>query len=649
MSSHVPSPVSSPASGAAHDSQPASQDTSFRSSQNSDPDTSCLSLESSFQLESGYPAQADTEKHPKGKRKRTTTQDKAILEAAYNANPKPDKAVRLDLVKRVSLNEKEVQIWFQNRRQNDRRKSRPLSPQEIAAFRYGGGLHVLSSDPASFGAGNGGDAVEPTRPAEGNQRSPSPANAASSQEWSQSPPRAASSAPELLKQERRASAPTATIMTPTPPPSSMNGTVAGELQSLSQSLPSSVGYLSNRWNTSTSFSAPSSIERPVDTSMRVDSFPGAAQSATNTPPSPILPLPTTNSSSKFRLSLSLEGKAELVSSLQSPPRPAPQPQLPLEAATLPPVRAPRTLQRSRSALPGITLPPISSLTANLPPQLTRGRSRDVSAWESCCEAETRDELTKLAESESSGSAIAAISLLRSSSSTGSLSSLVHAHASGNSSNVLRPNSSKRNAPASRRDPSKKSKLARTTSSVARLQSLPSSQRERDIDEDEFEPEKKKLKHGLSVVLSPSGDSDKENWSPDEDGGSTARRRPLPSIAAPAPSSLPKAHGAGTNPRRIGSRVLGESNGLNGGKRQGLGSRANTAPVPRLKGGKYAADTSVSIFEDGDEQDDAGVSAKRRKRSDDEVERFMRGEVSPSKKGDVDCVAGLLALSQGNWR
>ena len=38
------------------------------------------------------------------------TQDKAILEAAYNANPKPDKAARLDIVKRVSLNEKEVQV-----------------------------------------------------------------------------------------------------------------------------------------------------------------------------------------------------------------------------------------------------------------------------------------------------------------------------------------------------------------------------------------------------------------------------------------------------------------------------------------------------------------------------------------------------------
>lgn len=40
----------------------------------------------------------------------TSAKDKVILESAYNANPKPDKAARLDIVKRVSLNEKEVQV-----------------------------------------------------------------------------------------------------------------------------------------------------------------------------------------------------------------------------------------------------------------------------------------------------------------------------------------------------------------------------------------------------------------------------------------------------------------------------------------------------------------------------------------------------------
>jgi hypothetical protein len=33
-----------------------------------------------------------------------------ILEEAYMRNPKPDKQARLDVVQRVSLNEKEVQV-----------------------------------------------------------------------------------------------------------------------------------------------------------------------------------------------------------------------------------------------------------------------------------------------------------------------------------------------------------------------------------------------------------------------------------------------------------------------------------------------------------------------------------------------------------
>jgi hypothetical protein len=44
-----------------------------------------------------------------------------------------------------------------------------------------------------------------------------------------------------------------------------------------------------------------------------------------------------------------------------------------------------------------------------------------------------------------------------------------------------------------------------------------------------------------------------------------------------------------------------------------------------------------------------VEAKAESPRDDEVSRFMCGDVSPSKKGDMDCVAGLLSLSQGAWR
>lgn len=306
------------------------------------------------------------------------------------------------------------------------------------------------------------------------------------------------------------------------------------------------------------------------------------------------------SQSKFRLSLSLEGKAELVSSQASPTR---------EVSTRPSTTLPaspnirRGLQRSYSALPSVTLPPISTLTNSLPPRLPRGRSRDVQAWESCADSERRDKLTAQAENESSGSAIAAISLLRCAGS------------------VLQPSAAKRNASLTRSAQPrmvKKAKSARVSSTYA--QSL-------GLDKERDGPHGK-VKVGM--LVSPT-DSDKENWSPDEDGQrqgqgqGNSRRRPLPS------GPVAKAQ----KPRRTGRSALGEHNGP-----AFLANRANTAPArPQAASTKGGA---IEIFDEANRPD-------ARRSRDDEVERFMRGDVSPSKKGDMDCVAGLLSLSQGAWR
>jgi hypothetical protein len=37
-------------------------------------------------------------------------EDQAVLEAEYQRNPKPDKASRMEIVKRVALGEREVQV-----------------------------------------------------------------------------------------------------------------------------------------------------------------------------------------------------------------------------------------------------------------------------------------------------------------------------------------------------------------------------------------------------------------------------------------------------------------------------------------------------------------------------------------------------------
>ncbi|GAP83466.1 putative homeobox domain-containing protein [Rosellinia necatrix] len=669
------------------------QDLSFSSSQNSNTDTSTLCFESSFRLETSFPSQkAESEKHPKGKRKRTTSQDKTVLEAAYNANPKPDKAARLDIVKRVSLNEKEVQIWFQNRRQNDRRKSRPLSPQEIEALRYGNGMRVLSSDsmptsvepaPMSIAMQNAaelaqGSSADTTTSADYGERPPSPGGAVSQL-------RSQSSSPQVIEVSRldrnaKTDSEVRNTSASTPPsPTRGVGGAESESQPYASVSASQVGYLANRWFAGDSFSAPlperSSEDsfkygweaRPIMASgidirnSRLSSFSSSTSSAADHPPPTIHPH-SSSSSSHVRLSLSLDGKAELISAQPSPPRHAAQ--LP-STETLPPVFSNRILQRSRSAASGVTLPPIStltkSLTAPFPPQFTRGRSRDVHAWESCCEADTRDELTRHAENESSGSAIAAISLMRSSSSSASLSNLIHNHHSHSPSysGVLQPNSSKRNAiNTTRGSLDKKPRLgrAKTSPPMTRYICMEESGNLADLegDEDYLEPEKKRRKkqgHQFDI-LSPSGDSDKENWSPGT-GGSPDRRRALPppeTSASPTKTIAPIPR----NPRRIG-RILGEQDAaakqlfLNGSTdvRNRHANRANTAPTPGQRFRK-PGEAAVAIFEDGG---DAGPDGKRDggRREGEEVERFMRGELSPSKRPDMDCVAGLLSLSQGNWR
>ncbi|PKS10614.1 hypothetical protein jhhlp_002369, partial [Lomentospora prolificans] len=547
----------------------------------------------------------DPQKHPKNKRKRTQAGDKAILEAAYQENPKPDKIARLEIVQRVSLNEKEVQIWFQNRRQNDRRKSRPLTPQEIAALRCGG-IQIISelSLPKT--------SILPENP-----YSPAPGAVVTSSNHA-SPVLSQESGSPQFQGHRSGSdvnespnvdsdTQSTDISRPgaqTPSPASANGSPA-----ISQSFPGASGFLVNRWNPSSSFSTPSAVTSATsEDPVKLDSLAPSSCSSTRSD-GPALPRP-----SRVRLSFSLEGKAEIVSNETSPPRL--QAERPMSALpTLPQVRS-RTLQRSHSALPSVTLPPISTLTGTLPPpRLVHGRSRDVNAWELCCDDDAPDDLIKMAENEANGSALAAISLLRSSGS------------------VLQPSGSKRNAPLSRNSQrsqlNKKPKLGRSHSSMSRLSSGPLGEVGRLRDENDEFPEKdmpsKKLK--VSMLVSPSGDSDKENWSPDEDGNpqlpfGRAARRPIPTGT---PSHPPDKTDRALQEQRAPT-LLGES-------------RANTAQLQRR--GLRLDDEPVSIFEDG--------SARRSRMPKEEVERFMRGDVSPSKKGDADCVAGLLALSQGNWR
>lgn len=375
---------------------------------------------------------------------------------------------------------------------------------------------------------------------------------------------------------------------------------------MAHSLSSSVGYFANRRNLGRSFAAPSTLgtgaDGPLKCVAQAASLDGPSGLTRFSRPGSLPPLSCSSdagrnanrSQSHVRLSLSLEGKAKLVSNQLSPERAAP-PRPSSTLSGLPPARR-AGLQRSHSALPSITLPPISALTSCLPPRLGRGRFRDVQAWESCADSERRDELTTQAEHESSGSAIAAINLLRS------------------SSGILQSNSTKRNASASRLPQArhaKRAKPGRTSSTYARMEGVGTG-----LDKAR---ESRGGKVKVAMLVSPN-DSDKENWSPDEEASSHGRqrRRPLPADPPGKPQQA-----------RRQARALQDA------ERPGLlNGRANTAPTGLGGSGKGA----VEIHEDPGQR-----------WQDDEVARFMRGDVSPSKKGDMDCVAGLLSLSQGAWR
>lgn len=61
-------------------------------------------------LPHNLPPSIDDKPVARQKRKRTSPEDQAVLEAYYAGDPKPDKAARLELVKKVALGEKEVQV-----------------------------------------------------------------------------------------------------------------------------------------------------------------------------------------------------------------------------------------------------------------------------------------------------------------------------------------------------------------------------------------------------------------------------------------------------------------------------------------------------------------------------------------------------------
>jgi hypothetical protein len=326
------------------------------------------------------------------------------------------------------------------------------------------------------------------------------------------------------------------------------------------------------------------------------------------------------------------------------------------------------------------------------PRLKRGRSSDVHVWEDCANSESReDPLIEQAKHESSGSAIAQISLLRSLSSASSNAleqSISGGGGSGSIPRTKRRNHSVTNNAEARPagGPPKRPRLERSWSTQARIETTSALSQRHNMQQGRtaaaasYPAGADKPKLIISYDHRPSlsqlaWESDKENCSPDEDGNprpfrrtlsnhtTASGRRRLPT-AAPSSSSNWADKTGGRNPRRqesqsqqhrhpasltrsatspsswsTYSKQFQTTTTTTAGRRRRSPNKSMLIYEDDADDGHGGNDNGSGSGGEGDGDDDRRQFFER-----DDVHRFMAGEgVSPSKKKEVDAAANLIAL------
>jgi hypothetical protein len=459
-----------------------------------------------------------------------------------------------------------VQIWFQNRRQNSRRKSRPLEGDELRS--------QTSSD--------GSDGLEPS----------SSQDIASSQASGEEVEVSAFEAP--AKKLNDTSTCQSTDADPTE--TAVNIAVAETQSTLVASFAStqSLGSTSTEPSHSQTSQFQTSSQDSVLSTKTGSGYVADRRSASSARlrDAPVQhirrgitqihqPRVLNRSSSYLRISMTDDGQAKVVD--RAAPSPSPEKPNPTTSTT-----AARTsgLRRSYSAanLNDTTKTNGSMEGARkLPRVSTIGRSRDSRTWEFWCDSDARNSLVERAEQETSGSAAESIRMMRT-----------------NSNRALRVNAAKLNSPnpGHHRPLGDMTKgppaLKRSNTHHGRLQSKAA-------------PSKAASKKGKDgeEFQRPSGDSDKENWEPDD---------------------APRGHPV---------------SGMRGSKKV-LGENANAMTQSNSLGALMARErkSSKKGFNVAD--------------VDDEISTFMSTSASDSRSSsaavgdDLDCVQSLLSLSQGNW-
>lgn len=310
-------------------------------------------------------------------------------------------------------------------------------------------------------------------------------------------------------------------------------------------------------------------------------------------------LPMKHTASTVRLSLSLDGKARVVTGADDPPSP---PRMwSSQGSNHPEKRPGGSLQRSHSALEPFELP------SALPRRSMAGRSRDARTWEFYCDSEAGNTLTTQAELEKSGSAVGPIGLIRSGSSKAMRPNL-------NRVNTLTQNNQYPKTQKFEAQSAIKAKLCRTFSSVARLQTIDGNEQRSVAKSSSGKDPKRKLPS--SIFEDEDGDSDKENWEPGTQRRPVQRRRAIQS------------HG-------LRRGVLEESPGIpsQSSSLESLLNRENSSP-------RSCRSKRKQLEKPGQENTPAEAN--------DEVADFMQRCSLPRAVEDLEGVHNLLSLSQASW-
>ncbi|KAI9367141.1 hypothetical protein BJX61DRAFT_529897 [Aspergillus egyptiacus] len=550
-------------SAAAYSSSPPSTQTSDSTAASS---SYAFLVHSQKTLTQNLPPRVDNKLLARQKRRRTSPEDHAILEAEYQRNPKPDKASRASIVSRVSLGEKEVQIWFQNRRQNDRRKSKPLHPHELLAPRSDD--VKPTDDTAVTEPGSSSGLEQDGESGDGRTRESAVLPEGSS---------FVSDVQDKDELEQLGGSQTSIATSEFPGSSQQAVDNKPELDAR------------NSENASSKEMLPSSVKRKRSGS----DGPGGAVTESTTPGV----LNTLKSPPSLRISLSFDGEAMVRKEGELTPSPPQgrnglrismsadgkavirangEPSPSKNRISMFSARKPRftPLRRSNSAI-ALSTPPSS-----LEKERSFGRSRDPRNWESFFDTDARSALsTPFSQATPNSSAI------RSSGQRSLTRSLSARHPS-----LLTPSSEHQGTPITQAMREKRRKLSRTVSSLGRLETGRKALGDKPLST------LKNAKTPKEDLDLEAGDSDKENWIPGTRVSQTRRRT------------------VSHHPRP----VLKDANARDGRSYNKTSSRG---PQPQRKASNLGA----------------------------EVSRFMAGENTASQEEDLDCIQGLLSLSQGAWR